>query len=323
MRALSDRKKNLFAPKRLLLYNFYSNTNQTNERRANTSKEQKMKQATTRFLETSEDTFGCFTFIILAIIVSICIHQSHVQDPSILLDSQNQCVSEERPWSNETCPEIPILFTWTFCYNRSELGLDELICEESRDYLKESLSEIPYFDCQLIQESNKLFEESEELSKGHFSSIQTMVGVTYGTRKRGLDGPERVVWIERYPNTLQQLPPSTKRRDEDHQKGTRLLLSVLLTENCVHRGGALSECALGQLLWVTTGQKKKKKLTVFLLAFFVGGLGVDRFYTGYVAQGVFKILTINGLGIWGLVDWIRVLTGKRHEKNGCPFYDNL
>ena len=71
------------------------------------------------------------------------------------------------------------------------------------------------------------------------------------------------------------------------------------------------------------GQKKKKKLTVFLLAFLVGGLGVDRFYTGYIAQGVFKILTANGLGIWGLVDWIRVLTGKRHEKNGCPFYDNM
>ena len=236
VRALSDRKKNLFAPKRLLPYNFCSNTNQTNERRANTSKEQKMRKEPTRYQQTTEDTFGCFTFIILTIIVSVCIHQCQVQVPSTFTDSLNQCVSEERPWSNETCSEIPILFSWTFCYNRSELGLDELICEESRDYLKESLSEIPYFDCQLIQESNKLVEESNELSKGQFTSIQTMVGVTYGTRKRELDGPERVVWIERYPNTLQQLPPSAKRRDEDHQKGTRLLLSVLLTENCVHRG---------------------------------------------------------------------------------------
>jgi hypothetical protein len=70
-------------------------------------------------------------------------------------------------------------------------------------------------------------------------------------------------------------------------------------------------------------KKKKKKLTVFLLAFFTGSWGVDRFYTGYVAQGVFKILTLGGLGIWNLVDWIRVLTGKRHEKSGCAFYDNL
>ena len=196
-----------------------------------------MKQATTRYLQTSEDTFGCFTFIILAIIVSFCIHQSHIQDPSTFLDSQNQCVSEERPWSNETCPEIPILFTWTFCYNRSELGLDELICKDSRDHSVESIMEIPYLDCILNQESNKRFEESD-LLLNQFTSIQTMVGVTYGTRKKGLRGPERVVWIERFPNTLQQLPPTTKRRDEDCQKGTRLLLSVLLTENCVHRGGA-------------------------------------------------------------------------------------
>lgn len=49
-------------------------------------------------------------------------------------------------------------------------------------------------------------------------------------------------------------------------------------------------------------RKKRSKLSVFLLAFFVGGYGVDRFYTGYVAQGVFKILTLGGLGIWSFVD---------------------
>jgi hypothetical protein len=30
---------------------------------------------------------------------------------------------------------------------------------------------------------------------------------------------------------------------------------------------------------------RKRKLVVFLLAFFVGQYGVDRFYTGYIAQG--------------------------------------
>lgn len=68
------------------------------------------------------------------------------------------------------------------------------------------------------------------------------------------------------------------------------------------------------------GEKKKIKWVVFLIAFFVGGTGADRFYTGYIAQGVFKILTLGGLGIWNLVDWILVLCDKRHEKNGCEFY---
>ena len=214
-----------------------------------------MSKATTRYLQMSEDSLGCFTFIILAIIVSICIHHTQLQEQSTFPDSLNQCVSEERPWSNETCSEMPYLFTWTFCYNRSELGLGELICEESRDYLDESFREISYIDCQLIQESNKLVEENDKLSKDHFTSFQTMVGVTHGTRKRGFDGPERDVWVERYPNILEQ---HTKRRDKDHQKGSRLLLSVRLAENCVHRGGVLSNCTLGQFLWISTGQKKKK-----------------------------------------------------------------
>lgn len=70
-------------------------------------------------------------------------------------------------------------------------------------------------------------------------------------------------------------------------------------------------------------RKKKKKLTIFLLAFFTGTWGVDRFKTGYVVQGVFKVLTLGGLGVWTIVDWILVLTDKRTEKDGCPFYDDM
>ena len=58
--------------------------------------------------------------------------------------------------------------------------------------------------------------------------------------------------------------------------------------------------------------QQKSKLAAFLLSFFVGGLGADWFYLsvgngGYIAAGVFKLLTLGGLGIWWLVDWIRVL----------------
>ncbi len=63
--------------------------------------------------------------------------------------------------------------------------------------------------------------------------------------------------------------------------------------------------------------QQKSKLAAFLLSFFAGGLGADWFYlsvgnSGYIAAGVFKLLTLGGLGIWWLVDWIRILT------NGFP-----
>jgi hypothetical protein len=60
---------------------------------------------------------------------------------------------------------------------------------------------------------------------------------------------------------------------------------------------------------------QKSKLAAFLLSFFVGGLGGDWFYLsvgngGYIAAGVFKMLTLGGIGIWWLVDWIRILTNS-------------
>jgi TM2 domain-containing membrane protein YozV len=40
------------------------------------------------------------------------------------------------------------------------------------------------------------------------------------------------------------------------------------------------------------------KLTLFLISFFAGGLGVDRFMLVYIGAGVGKLLTAGGLGIW-------------------------
>ena len=47
-------------------------------------------------------------------------------------------------------------------------------------------------------------------------------------------------------------------------------------------------------------------LEAFLLSMFVGGFGVDWFvlakgHAGYIVAGVFKLLTVGGLGVWWLV----------------------
>lgn len=60
----------------------------------------------------------------------------------------------------------------------------------------------------------------------------------------------------------------------------------------------------------------KSQLVALLLAFFVGGLGIHRFYLGYTWQGVVQLLTLGGCGIWSLIDFIRIILGDLQPKNG-------
>ena len=57
-------------------------------------------------------------------------------------------------------------------------------------------------------------------------------------------------------------------------------------------------------------------LTLFLLTFFVGVLGVHRFYVGKIGTGFLMLLTLGGLGVWVLVDLILVVTGQFTNKDG-------
>ena len=57
-------------------------------------------------------------------------------------------------------------------------------------------------------------------------------------------------------------------------------------------------------------------LALFLLTFFVGVLGVHRFYVGKIGTGFLMLLTLGGLGVWFLVDLILVVTGQFTNKDG-------
>jgi len=46
----------------------------------------------------------------------------------------------------------------------------------------------------------------------------------------------------------------------------------------------------------------KNPMTAFLLAFFLGGFGADRFYLGQPGLGVLKLITCGGVCIWALID---------------------
>ncbi len=53
-----------------------------------------------------------------------------------------------------------------------------------------------------------------------------------------------------------------------------------------------------------------------LLCFFLGMLGIHRFYVGKIGTGILMIVTLGGLGIWTLVDFIMIVTGSFRDKQG-------
>lgn len=58
--------------------------------------------------------------------------------------------------------------------------------------------------------------------------------------------------------------------------------------------------------------------TAFLLSYFLGFVGADRFYLGYTGLGVLKLLTCGGLGIWALIDIIMIGIGSMKDAQGRP-----
>jgi len=80
---------------------------------------------------------------------------------------------------------------------------------------------------------------------------------------------------------------------------------------CVHCGVSLggkenNNINAGDSEWLPT----------LLLCFFLGGLGIHRFYTGHTAVGVIQLLTLGGCGIWALIDFIVIITGNFKDADG-------
>lgn len=70
-------------------------------------------------------------------------------------------------------------------------------------------------------------------------------------------------------------------------------------------------------------EKKNTYLTTLLLCFFLGHLGVHRFYVGKVGTGILMLLTAGGLGVWYIVDMAMILLGKFKTKEGAAIVHQM
>jgi len=64
-------------------------------------------------------------------------------------------------------------------------------------------------------------------------------------------------------------------------------------------------------------------LITLLLCFFLGYLGVHRFYTKNYAAGILQFLTGGGCGVWYLIDLILILVDGYTDGNGNKLKRNV
>lgn len=73
--------------------------------------------------------------------------------------------------------------------------------------------------------------------------------------------------------------------------------------------------------FILAENSSKSWIAAVLLCFFLGNLGVHRFYVGKVGTGILWLLTFGLFGIGSVVDFIVILCGGFKDKSGAPVKD--
>ncbi|MGV2389880.1 MAG UNVERIFIED_CONTAM: TM2 domain-containing protein [Microcystis novacekii LVE1205-3] len=62
--------------------------------------------------------------------------------------------------------------------------------------------------------------------------------------------------------------------------------------------------------------ERKTNSTALLLCFFFGMFGATDSPSGKIGTGVLQLVTLGGLGIWVLIDFIMIIVGAFTDKEG-------
>ena len=65
-----------------------------------------------------------------------------------------------------------------------------------------------------------------------------------------------------------------------------------------------------------SGVGEKGFVPALLLCIFLGGLGAHRFYVGKIGTAILMIVTLGGLGIWTIIDLVKIAVGSFKDKDG-------
>ncbi|WP_102867260.1 TM2 domain-containing protein [Pseudovibrio exalbescens] len=97
--------------------------------------------------------------------------------------------------------------------------------------------------------------------------------------------------------------------------------NMIYCSTCAHKmartAPSCPQCGAPNSL-VGDNTSEKSMVAAALLCFFLGFLGVHRFYVGKVGTGILMILTFGGLGIWTLIDLVMIIVGSFKDKQGLP-----
>jgi TM2 domain-containing membrane protein YozV len=63
-------------------------------------------------------------------------------------------------------------------------------------------------------------------------------------------------------------------------------------------------------------KSKKSFVATVLLCFFLGSFGIHRFYVGKIGTGIVMLITLGGLGIWTIIDFVVIVVSRFKDKKG-------
>jgi hypothetical protein len=119
---------------------------------------------------------------------------------------------------------------------------------------------------------------------------------------------EKQIWIIKSEEQLFDFVPEEWSEDEGPYPGDNVLFEAM-------NGKATVITLIGKYPDRREGVKSRR--IAALLGFFLGGLGVHRFYLGYYRIGIIQIVVTAitmGFGLlWGFVEGFLIIVGRIHE----------